>query len=150
MRSWLRRRATKRRAHRADQRWREHEVVALVSFLRARYDEVKSTASAAAVEGTPDWHLQEHPADRYMVQDGKGHVVVYDEGSPGLGQAAHMVMQDPKATLLDIEAKEKILWLAEGAVKSKTEAVHVLALWSLRAFASTFPDHADFCDRWKL
>lgn len=79
----------------------------MVVSLREAMDAAQRVAEAAAEDGTPDWHTEDH----FVVADGNGEAVVYDEGRPTPDQVWHIVRNDPATVLRRIAADRKMLEL---------------------------------------
>lgn len=135
----------------------------IVEFIRARLDEDERIARAA---GAGPWRYRDHPADRALVVDAAGEVVVYDEGWPSEDQGRHMARHDPARVLREVAAKWAILaetlayeakidgeWgcchraeqIAAGQCATKPADVA-----TLRWLASTWSDHADYDQAWAV
>ncbi|MFE2911260.1 DUF6221 family protein [Kitasatospora indigofera] len=82
----------------------------LAGFLRARLDDTAAKAQAAIRDGAARWHTElDRVHDGYAVADEQGRPVVHDEGSPSIGQAAHIAEHDPARVLAEVDAKRRIL-----------------------------------------
>lgn len=81
-------------------------IDALAEFNRARLDEDEAAAKAA---GSGTWLLRSHPSESVVIHELGGGSVVYDEGSPSEGEAAHITRQDPARILRDVQAKRDLI-----------------------------------------
>ena len=83
----------------------------LVAFIHARLDEDETVARAAAMDSNNRGEWTQVDPDRCpgAVNDADGVVVVYDEGSPDVREAAHIARFDPARALRGVGAKRRIL-----------------------------------------
>jgi hypothetical protein len=139
----------------------------LIAFLAARYDEAEAMARAAGGgDGLEGLTWRQHDADDApgRIVDGHGHVIVYDEGSPGYAEAAHIVSVDPKHRLADIALKRAILaehkhvetgGLAPAFGCRICHADRDYGIngegWcaTVRQLGAEFADHPDYDESWK-
>lgn len=85
----------------------------ILAFVKARIAEDEQTALAAG-ETDPErcWRFDDERRTCKVI-DGTGDTVVYDEGSPNEGQAAHIVRHDPSRVLREVAAKRRMLAAVE-------------------------------------
>lgn len=87
----------------------------VTEWLRLLIEARKATAEGAAssgawgASGSADWRVRADESDHWLVQDGNGDVVVYDEGAPTEEQAEHITLNDPRQIIADCEADLAIL-----------------------------------------
>jgi hypothetical protein len=88
----------------------------LVEWLHAQVDEDERVAMEARCGGEGRWHQTDPDREAGRIEDERGEVVTYDEGSPSEHQAEHMVLHDPARVLREVEAKRRILDAYEKAL----------------------------------
>jgi hypothetical protein len=112
----------------------------LVAFIRARLAEIEATANAAATSGNQFaakdefapgwWHVRNSGEVR-----GDAGIVVFDEGAPSAGQAAHIALHDPAYELRVTMTMRAILVLGEPMASRLLGAIWI--------------GHPDYRDEWK-
>jgi len=81
----------------------------LLARLTAVLNEEERVALAAHEGGGPDWSQVDADRTPGRIEDAKGYVITYDEGSPSSGEAAHVALHDPARVLRQVEAHRDIL-----------------------------------------
>lgn len=121
------------------------DLVALITFVRMRYDEIESIAREA--KGTTSGKWSENGA--------AGHATVYDQSSRlSLGQHRHIAAQDPARTLRRIEALrlvvERCVSVTTRLQQDDDHAALTGAHYILHALALEFADHPGYKLEWRL
>lgn len=80
-----------------------------VAWLTARLDEMERVAREACHGGQGDWHQDDPDGEGGRIEDERGNVVVYDEGSPSGWEAEHIALNDPRTVLARVEADRQVL-----------------------------------------
>lgn len=115
----------------------------LTDFLQDRLDE--DEAAAKACQSPPPWKAADHESDTWIVTDGGGEPLIYDEGTPSLEEARHIARHDPGRVLREVKAKRAILRAemdrALGGVLGYSSV--------LLDLASIYSDHPDYRQEWK-
>lgn len=156
----------------------------LPEFLLARIAEDEEAAHIASevwnagmcdwVTGPPAEWVASNGYDSGRVERtnapaGDSGVVVYDEGSPSEGEAAHIARHDPARVLLECEAKRRIVARHRPSGEYEPDAC-VVCQWDsdceapkqghhygagewpcpdMRDLASIYADHPDYQEAWK-
>jgi len=80
-----------------------------VEWLNARLDELEHVANEARHGGVGAWHQTDPDRESGRIEDGRGRIVVFDEGSPSGWGAEHITLHDPRSVLARVEADRRIL-----------------------------------------
>jgi hypothetical protein len=126
----------------------------LVEFLRARLDHVAHVAESARHGGEGRWHQTDPEREDGRIEDERGDVVVYDEGSPSGWEAEHIALHDPAAELAEVDAKRRIVdWLLmvrRGEAEDSGEPMPVDPQDQvLRLLALPYAAHPDYDESWR-
>jgi len=82
----------------------------LIPRLLAAIDEREAKARAAAEETEADWVIDpDDPHSNAIIGGSTRDIVVYDEGRPMVGEAAHIAANDPASVLRMCQAHRKIV-----------------------------------------
>jgi len=81
----------------------------LLARLTAVLNEEERVALAAHEGGGPDWSQVDADRTPGRIEDAKGYVITYDEGSPSSGEAAHIALHDPARVLRQVAAHREIV-----------------------------------------
>jgi len=132
----------------------------LAGFLRARLDDDAEKAHAAICDGAARWHTElDRVVDGYAVADEHGQPVAYNEGSPSIGQAAHIAEHDPRRVLAEVDAKQRIMkrhfprrapnWDYPGHIGYEcAQCATEHPCQTLRLLALPFAAHPDYRPEW--
>jgi hypothetical protein len=85
-----------------------------VKWLREQVTQRLETAKVATATAPPPWRAADDESDSWIVTDATGEPLIYDEGTPSLGEARHIALNDPQDVIARCEAELAILDLHEG------------------------------------
>lgn len=142
-------------------------IDAIVEFVLARLADDEAAARAAmegmGIQTGEPWSgvwSTGGSCQSGLIEDSAGGVVVYDEGLPSAGQAAHIARHDPARVLREVEWKRDILrryvalrgyaarpYDKESSAKRRQLLLNALEL-ALEAMAHGWRDHQDFRPEW--
>ncbi|MGH3222260.1 MAG: DUF6221 family protein [Streptosporangiaceae bacterium] len=126
----------------------------IAEFLAARLDE--DEAAAKACQAPSPWKAADQEWDHWIITDATGDVVIYDEGTPSLEEAAHIARHDPARVLRDVAADRKLLAAYAHALTADfgitgepydagwAEALEL----AVKIRAARFGDHPDYQKQW--
>ena len=63
----------------------------------------------ATATAPPPWRAADDESDSWIVTDATGEPLIYDEGTPSLGEARHIALNDPQDVIARCEAELAIL-----------------------------------------
>ncbi|NKR90565.1 hypothetical protein GS483_00285 [Rhodococcus hoagii] len=128
----------------------------IAEFLRARLDEDEQTATAAT-SGTfgeePTWTSKDDGTGRqthgYVMAD---HTAIcgHDGDDVLLPVADHIARHDPARVLREVEAKRRIITLAEQVARSGAEFAEQDFDTLTRSLAVVYSDHPDYQQEWAI
>lgn len=131
----------------------------LAAFLNARLDEDEAAARAA---GGRSWRQPDPERTPGWVEDDSDsidRIVVYDEGAPTAGQAAHIARHDPARVLREVEAGRIILARYADTLARMEDDDYPAGVardqgreyedFVLPCLAAAWSDHPDYDQEWE-
>jgi hypothetical protein len=127
----------------------------LVQFIRARLDEEKRDAHAAA-DGAPgaDWGVMADDIEQVLTSTSNGvtHTPLVQFGADDpVAVLTHIARHDPARVLTGIEAKRRLVDDMAKIVGGDyiDDGEPVLAEWALLLLALPYADHPDYREEWR-
>jgi hypothetical protein len=126
----------------------------LIAFVTARLDEDEAVAKGTGGDG-PDgqWARREDEVGTGYghLYDGRGEVVVYDEGAPGDIGFDHIASHDPAHVLREVEATRKLVQRFGAALAIRKEELDMGVAYLYGQMcdeAAVWSDHPDYRQEW--
>jgi hypothetical protein len=127
----------------------------LLAWLHNILHQRKFLAVEACHGGEGRWHQPNAEAAPGRIEDERGDIVTYDEGSPSDWEAEHIAANDPASVLADVEATRKLLAL-HGATSptvcdlcSSDWHTHAMPCLTVRLLAVRYASWPGYREEWK-